>query len=262
MAGRYLMRGVIVSVPTRGGNAFSRGRRASDKRGMDVRVVVFEDAPGCGPSPETRVWIDRQELDGAVEVVGVRLAVASKEELADALGAPGARYVALVRAGDTWTAPDKLARQIAWLEENRRSPACFHAVERVTAAGPALVRPPRPADRFDLSDLWLEPAFIAASSLVFRRTSLTDLPSWAHRPIVSVDWSLPVLLAHEGPLGYLDELLAVVRSRAGHPALPAHEHEIAERQFVNARLDFRFQRLLERHLGWRTRRRRLRRAAR
>jgi hypothetical protein len=67
-----------------------------------------------------------------------------------------------------------------------------------------------------LKDLLRHPSFVHTSSIIFRRKSLGDFPSWFfHKEVIIEDWALTVLSARRGFIGYIDEAMAVYRKHSG-----------------------------------------------
>lgn len=203
-----------------------------------------------------------QNIDADVETVRIDADIegnaAGRAAFADALtGGDGVGYVVLRDARDRWTSPDKLRRQIDWLGDNPHASACFHDVDVVVEddGGGAPTKPRRLSapgrhEHYRVEDIWVQSAFIALSSLVMRADAIESIPDWFHSRIVSPAFALPFLLAREGTLGYLPEVLAVGASASCLP--PRHEEaEIHERRLVNAQLDFRYESYLGRFIATR-----------
>jgi len=125
-------------------------------------------------------------------------------------------YVALLDGDDFWTSPRKLDKQIALLDRCPDLAQSCHVCLEVHEDG---CRPPHewPAKnkrpRYTLSDLVRGP-ICNSSSLVFRRRVVDELPDWFVDAPVG-DWTIQVLSALHGDVGFIDEVMSQHRNHAG-----------------------------------------------
>jgi len=121
-------------------------------------------------------------------------------------------YIALLEGDDYWISPQKLQKQVEFLDGHSECVSCFHPAELVYEEGVkeeiAEIFQPKP--RFRLEDLLVHGCFIETATVMFRRQALGDLPDWYCDTFCS-DWALHVLLAERGEIGYIDELMAAHR---------------------------------------------------
>lgn len=141
------------------------------------------------------------------------------------LEAARGRYVALLDGDDAWSSTSKLQTQVDFLNEHADHAACFHNCMVVYDDGgipahPFYEDPPsqrisraKPKTRSELADL-VRGNFISTSTLVFRSEAARRLPDW-YDGLAFADWALNVLIAQRGPIGYLDENMAVYRVHPG-----------------------------------------------
>jgi glycosyltransferase involved in cell wall biosynthesis len=121
-------------------------------------------------------------------------------------------FVAHLDGDDHWL-PDKVQRQVAFLQAHPQTPLCFHSVKLIgDGVDPdAVVGSTLPW--VSLSDLLLH-NYVSAPSIMYRRHLLPTLPDWFDA-LPFADWPMSLLLAQHGPLGFLDEPLAVYRVHQG-----------------------------------------------
>jgi len=121
-------------------------------------------------------------------------------------------YVAGLDGDDFWTAPDKLARQVAHMDAHPDCSMCFHDVlcHHEDGSRPdARFTGPGPARRLGLREL-LDGIQIGSCAPLFRREAIHPLPDW----YVELPWGdapLYVLAATQGAIDYLPEVMGVYR---------------------------------------------------
>jgi glycosyltransferase involved in cell wall biosynthesis len=125
------------------------------------------------------------------------------------------QYVAIVEGDDYWTSPDKLQRQVDFLDSHPHHTICFHSVRMVWEDGshePLIYRPSSIRETYTLRDL-LDANFIGSCSTVYRRGVFGDYPGWFYLMPVG-DWCHHILHAQHGDIGYIDEPMAVYRQHS------------------------------------------------
>lgn len=140
-----------------------------------------------------------------------------KRNLAQTIMACKGDYIALLDGDDYWTAPQKLRHQVGFLDNHIGCSFCFHSVKRIYEDRRSnIFYPPGKKETYTLKDLLRHPSFVHTSSIVFRRESLGEFPSWFfHCEVIIEDWALTVLIARRGCIGYIDEVMAVYRKHSG-----------------------------------------------
>ncbi|QHT69585.1 glycosyltransferase [Rhodocytophaga rosea] len=125
------------------------------------------------------------------------------------------KYIALLEGDDYWTSPHKLQKQVDFLEAHPDFAICFHNARYDYEDG----RPSHLAitkdskAEFVVKDL-IEKNFIMTASCVFRNKLFLDFPEWYYK-LAFGDWSLHILNAKYGKIGYLNEIMSVYRIHEG-----------------------------------------------
>jgi len=143
------------------------------------------------------------------------------------------RYAALCDGDDYFTDPDKLQKQVDFLEKNPDCALCFHPVAVVFENGsqPTHTYPPENGlpgglkEKYALPDLF-KGNMIQTNSVVYRWRFAEGLPKWFHADLCPGDWYWHLLHAEMGAIGYIPEVMAVYRRH--DKALYYHSENILE----------------------------------
>lgn len=181
---------------------------------FEVATVVLEDR-----STDRTREILREIAAREPGRVRLRLAernVCSNAPLARELESTRSPYVALLDGDDFWTSPDKLRRQVEFLESRPECAICFHDAtvlfeDESRQLWSRRLEGLKPVS--SLADL-LARNFIPGPSPMLRRHVLPQLPEWFDGCVFG-DWPLYLLYAQHGDIGYVPEDLATYRFHRG-----------------------------------------------
>lgn len=124
-------------------------------------------------------------------------------------------YIAWLEADDYWTSRSKLQRQVDLLDEHLEYSASFHRAGCVGDGVPTTWRDgPRIAKAsYTIDDLLAHGHFIPSCTLVFRAAAVRAFAEWT-RHTLFLERTYAARLALAGPIGFIDEELAVFRYHA------------------------------------------------
>lgn len=122
------------------------------------------------------------------------------------------RYIAWVEGDDAFVDPQKLARQVAYLEAHPEAAICFHRARIVRADGQERRSNKRQRTGTGLADICVR-CYIRTPTVMWRAGLVSSLPEWVHA-LPSGDWPLFVLLAEHGSIGFLEREMSMLRRHA------------------------------------------------
>lgn len=122
-------------------------------------------------------------------------------------------YIALLEGDDYWTDPNKLQRQVDFLENNTDFVICFHnarTLNQKTGDSSKLFFYGKQKKVWELDDL-LRNNFIPTLTCVFKNHLFNKFPDWYYHAFPG-DWPLHIINAQYGKIGYIDEVMATYRN--------------------------------------------------
>ncbi len=248
----------------------------SQQTNFPVEVIVADDASKDGTADIIRDYAGRHP--DKLKAVLRSQNLGMHGNFSDALSQASGSYIALLEGDDYWTDPLKLQKQVDFLEKNGHCSACFHPTHVIyedgrpghplrsfartkqeaagiettiptDSEGHPLYRCVLAKDCYGVAD-FLASLLMHTSSLLFRRESLTPLPPWT-REFPWCDWSLILLLAHTGPVGFIADTMSTYRIHVGgtwSAGVPSQQWR-AEQQLKWANTLILFYNTLDNHFG-------------
>ncbi|MEM1110321.1 MAG: glycosyltransferase [Pseudomonadota bacterium] len=209
----------------------------------DWEVVIGDDASTDGTSELIAEY--QRQYPQRVRVLSrdANAADGGRSNAMATLRACRGDYIAYLDGDDYWLGNHKLAAQAAMLDASPALSACVHPVIRDYGDGRQdhFGAPARRAP-FSQAEIARNFTFVHCSAFMYRRAALPVLPDWfADARIVLDDWTLALLCARQGDIGYLDEVLGVYRKHAqgiwsGQDTLGRLYQELETRAFVHTKL--------------------------
>ncbi len=132
-----------------------------------------------------------------------------QKNFTDTINQATGEYIALCECDDYWTDPNKLQKQVDYMDSNPKCSVCFHPVS-VFFEGKNVDEEVFPIkerfSKFNTEELIRE-NFIQTNSVMYRRQKKIHIPD----NIMPVDWYLHLYFAQFGEIGYIDKVMAAYR---------------------------------------------------
>jgi len=166
-----------------------------------------------------------------------------------------AKYIALLDGDDYWTSPEKLQKQVDFLESHPECSVCFHNARMQfedNSEPPRNYCPDDQKEIFTLLDIAIS-CFLLPCTVMFRNKLVGPLPECFFE-VANADWMLFVLLAEHGNLGYLNEVMATYRVHRGGiwsklDSMQGVKEHIKTYEAINAHLNFKYNKVLSKRIA-------------
>ncbi|MEM8662828.1 MAG: glycosyltransferase [Pseudomonadota bacterium] len=179
----------------------------------DLEIIISEDCSTDG----TRAIIERyvEAHPDLIRTIYSEANIRTPEVIARAWREARGEFVAYLDGDDFWIDPQKLVRQVAFMEANPELAMCYHNVYLVDKDGN------RQGDRVQFSTrratdvrslLVSNP--VPTCAVLYRRAAMDPLPAWYVRAPAG-DWPLHIIAAQAGGIGYIDALMGSYRQHGG-----------------------------------------------
>ena len=153
-------------------------------------------------------------------------------------------YVAFLEGDDYWTDPDKLQKQVEFLDTHKDFAICCHNVAAVDADGVARGALLRNVPEITTVKDLCRGDYIATASCMVRNRLLDELPAWLYS-LPGCDWALDILHAEKGKIGFIPVTMAAYRIHqegiwSGRTKADKLRETLAVSQTINRNLEYRY----------------------
>ncbi|HKP54369.1 MAG TPA: glycosyltransferase [Chloroflexia bacterium] len=219
---------------------------------FDYEIVIGEDCSTDGTREIVRELHRRHPDKIRLLLPEKNLGVA--RNFAQTLDACHGEYVALLEGDDYWTSPDKLQKQVEFLDSHPQCATCSHRVTIVhddEQNRPDTVYPSFVKEISTLEDLFKQ-EIVPTPSIMFRNKLFTEFPQWVFASYM-VDFPLHVLNTQHGAIGHLMDIMAVYRVHSGgvysgQSAIRNQEASVKLYEYINEHLNYKLKKVIDRRI--------------
>lgn len=216
---------------------------------FDYEIVIGED---CSTDLTRQILIEfKNKFPEKIKLVLHKQNVGSKENFTRTLTACQGEYIAILDGDDYWISPDKLQKQVNFLDRHPECTICFHSVKRIYENGRfVIVYPPGKRKFYTLKDLFLHHNFIPACSTMFRNGLFDHFPSWFYIDQMPGDLTIHILNAQRGNIGYIDDIMGIHQYHSegiwsSVSDIPKLKTEIEMCKIINSNLNFQYNNIIK-----------------
>jgi glycosyltransferase involved in cell wall biosynthesis len=219
----------------------------AQKTAFRYRLLVGDDCSTDGTQAIIRSYAERHPDRIEFMFSPVNIGALHRNRVAlQLLRRATAKYVTVLEGDDYWTSPDKLQKQVDFLERHPECSLCFHNAEMFYDDGSrpsSYLRPPDQKEISTLEDVATGMVPIPCTVL-FRNNLLGELPDCFYQ-VRNADWMLFLLLAEHGHIGYINEVMAAYRMHAGGNWAGLNKRKQAKElvktyKIIDARLNYKY----------------------
>jgi glycosyltransferase involved in cell wall biosynthesis len=176
---------------------------------FDYEIVIGEDC--STDNTRTTIMDFSRRHPGRIVPFLRRRNIGVTRNFAQTIEACRGQYLAFLEGDDYWTDPDKLQKQIDFLDAHTDRAIVCHRVQRIDETNSAKldVFPERAAGQYTIEDL-LKLNFVMTCSMVMRREFIGRVPTWFF-DMKLADWPLCAMVARHGTIELMDDTMAVYR---------------------------------------------------
>ncbi len=216
---------------------------------FEYEVLISED---CSNDGTREIVIEYQKrFPEKIRLLLSQKNLHSNEVVARGIRACQGKYIALLDGDDYWTSPQKLQKQVDFLDNHPECSMCFHNATAFYEDGskePWTWTPENQKEISSFEDILLG-NFIATCSTMFRNRIFGEVPAW-YSCFPITDWPLHILNAEHGKIGYINEVMGAYRyHRGGDYSLLSQEQKLRTTfncyHLINYNLGFRYDKIIK-----------------
>lgn len=178
-------------------------------------IVIGEDCSLDKTGEIVRMY--QQRHPDKIRVLAREKNLGMQYNFVDMLQSCTGQYVALLEGDDYWTSPNKLQKQVDFLDSHPDFTICSHNVHIKYEGQSEPIVEWLGSDHKEImtiEDLLGDGSGGATCSLVFRNKVFGEFPKWYYQ-ISSGDWALQILCATKGKMKYFSDIMGVYRKHHG-----------------------------------------------
>lgn len=216
-------------------------------------IVIGEDCSTDGTREIVKRY--RERYPEKIRLLLPEKNLGARENSRQTMASCRGEYIAILEGDDYWLSPDKLQKQVDFLDGHSDFSICFHPV-RIHYDGMTgkenQIFPENVKSVSTIEDL-LEYNFIPSCSVMFRNHLIKELPD-SFSNLKMGDWPGHILHAQHGKIKKLNEVMGGYRIHpngawSGLASVAVLEGNIEAYRCINAHLGYRYERIIDRRLA-------------
>jgi glycosyltransferase involved in cell wall biosynthesis len=181
------------------------------KGDFDSELVIAED---CSTDSTRDILLEYQKKHpDRIRLLLNQKNIGGNHNLIHALSECKGEYIALLEGDDFWTSPEKLHKQVEYMDTHPECSLCFHKAiifyDSNNLKKESLIPSRKIKPVSTIEDL-LQENFIPTLSVMYRRKNIPSIPEHL-TGFWMFDWPLHILVAKTGKIGYLDDTMGKYR---------------------------------------------------
>ena len=180
---------------------------------FEYEIVIGED---CSTDNTRQIVLDYQKrYPDKIRLLLPEVNLGAHTNAINTYKACKGQYIALLEGDDYWLSSDKLRKQVEFLDRNSEFTICFtnSLIFREDNPQQSTLFLSNQAEVSTIENL-LVCNFISTPSVMYRNGIVRDFPAWYTEQGMG-DWTLYILLAEHGKVGYIDEVMSAYRIHLG-----------------------------------------------
>ena len=225
---------------------------------FDYEIVIGED---CSIDKTRDIVIDyRKRYPDRIRLLLHPKNLGMTKNFVQTYKACKGEYIAILEGDDYWTSTRKLQKQVDFLDANSDFVICYHnarAVREDAKLPSNLLCPLFQKRESTIEDVIIGSA-VPTLTIMLRNGLITDFPDW-YFDLRYGDWTLLMLIAQYGKIGYIKEPMATYRIHDSGAASSAYTNRetytrhilevIKMYEVVNRHFDFKYNNLISKRIS-------------
>jgi glycosyltransferase involved in cell wall biosynthesis len=179
------------------------------KTNFGFEVIVGDDASTDGTQEVLKEIQENAGLPVTLLLAPSNYGDFGRSNFMSTVDAAKGEYLAFLDGDDIWTKPDKLQKQVDFLDSHPDCALCVHRIEHVSEDGFRHLSPsPGRSGSYDIGELLVQ-NFAHKIATVVRRSAVDRLPGWYRTDkLTCADLVFTILTAQNAKIGFIDEVMA------------------------------------------------------
>ena len=220
---------------------------------FDYEIVIGED---CSTDNTRQIVIDyKKKYPDKIRLLLPKNNLGMHINLINTYKACKGEYIAVLEGDDYWISPDKLKKQVDFLDDNYDCAICFNnslIFWEDNHREPAIFL--HNQSKISTLENLLTQNFISTPSVMYRGGLINNFPNWYYEQGMG-DWTFHILNAQHGKIGYIDEVMSAYRvHKTGVWSSKSREYQLKETikmlNNINKHFGYKYQNIISNAINY------------